>query len=120
MKKNSGFLRKLKNSRGESIAEVLVSLLIAAVALVMLASMITSATSMIDKARKSANVYYEAENDLVNAELSSTGYILSKRYDSTQDQYVFSYSVLPRTNVKVKYEKKTVNSKDIYLYEADR
>jgi len=56
--------KKLRQSRGESIAETLVALLIAAVALVMLASMITSSTRLIERSENDLNAYYTANNAL--------------------------------------------------------
>ena len=55
---------KLNSRKGESIAEVLVALLIAALALVMLASMITSSSSMIKSSRIKMQDYYTANNAL--------------------------------------------------------
>ena len=52
------FSKKIKSDRGDSIAEVLIALLISAVALVMLASMISSSTSMIDSSKKKIAEYY--------------------------------------------------------------
>lgn len=57
-------VRKLKNRKGESIGEVLVSLLIAALALVMLASMITSSSRMIQASKVKIQEYYVANNAL--------------------------------------------------------
>lgn len=62
---------KLKSDRGESIAEVLISVLISAVALVMLASMISSATSMIGSSRKNMEDYYSAANQITSSGASA-------------------------------------------------
>lgn len=56
--------RRLKNRGGETITEVLVALLISALALTMLAAMIAAATRMVDQSRKSLDDYYKAENNL--------------------------------------------------------
>ena len=50
--------KKLHNNRGDSIAEVLVALLISSLALVMLASMITSSARMITTSKAKLNDYY--------------------------------------------------------------
>ena len=55
---------KLKSRRGDSIAEVLVALLISAVALVMLASMITTSTNLIRKSGAHLADYYQADSAL--------------------------------------------------------
>ncbi len=52
--------RKLTNSRGESIAESLVSILIVAVASLLFAGMVTAASSVIEKSTNWMNKYYEA------------------------------------------------------------
>ena len=49
---------KLNSRSGESIAEVLVALLISALALVMLASMITSSVDLVTKSRQTMDAYY--------------------------------------------------------------
>ena len=67
----ASFGKKIKGRSGDSLAEVLIALLISAVALVMLASMITSSTSMIDSSKKKMNSYYDAAGSL--AELSGSG-----------------------------------------------
>ncbi len=51
--------RKLQNNRGDSIAEVLIALLISALALVMLASMITSSSRMILSSKAKMDAYYQ-------------------------------------------------------------
>ena len=56
--------RKLLDRRGDSIGEVLVSLLISAVALVMLASMIAASTSLIMSSREKPEAYYQENNNL--------------------------------------------------------
>ena len=49
---------KLKSRAGESLAEVLIALLVSALALVMLASMIAHAFNMITTSRDKMNAYY--------------------------------------------------------------
>jgi len=75
---------KLNDSRGDSIAEVLVALLIAAVALVMLASMIASSSSMIIRSRGYMTDYYDQNNDLIdNAANQHDGTVTVKASDGT-------------------------------------
>lgn len=50
--------KRIKSENGESIAEVLVALLIAAIALMMLASMISSTVSMVNKSKTKMDEYY--------------------------------------------------------------
>ncbi len=59
-------LEKLRSRRGDSLAEVLVAMLISAVALVMLASMIASSSRMILRSRESMEEYDAANNVLAS------------------------------------------------------
>lgn len=56
--------QKLRSQRGDSIAEVLVAVLIAAVALVMLATMLSTSGNLIRISRGHLEDYYEANNVL--------------------------------------------------------
>lgn len=56
--------RKISRNDGDSIAEVLIALLISSLALVMLASMITSSSRMITGSREKLETYYENSSSL--------------------------------------------------------
>lgn len=56
-----------KRRAGESLGEVLISVLISAVALVMLVSMITTSTSLISRSRDKLEDYYNAQSDMALA-----------------------------------------------------
>ncbi len=58
--------RKLKSRSGESIAETLVAVLIAAFGLLMLAGTINSASNLITNSKKKLSEYYEANNTLAS------------------------------------------------------
>lgn len=58
--------RKLKSEKGESIAEVLVALLVSMLGLVLLASMITTSVNIVTKSKENTKKYVVAENYLVN------------------------------------------------------
>ena len=65
MKKwKSAIAAKLKSNTGESIGEVLVALLIAALALTMLASVIYTSSRMITESKTKLGEYYVANQDL--------------------------------------------------------
>ena len=73
MKKPRGRLSsKLKSKAGESIAEVLIALLIAALALTMLASVITTSARIITSSKAAMNAYYQERNGL-DAGTSASG-----------------------------------------------
>lgn len=56
--------KKLKSDAGESISEVLVALLISSLALVMLASMISTTQRIVSTSKEKMNQYYEANQVL--------------------------------------------------------
>ena len=56
--------KKLKGTAGESLAEVLIALLIAALALTMLASVITTAARIITQSKQKMSEYY-TKNDTI-------------------------------------------------------
>ena len=64
--------RRLRNNAGESIAEVLVALLISSLALMILAGMITSTANMITKSKKVYGDYIAAEASLVDYTVSAS------------------------------------------------
>ena len=71
------FRKKLNSRMGESIAETLVALLIAAVALVMLAGAISSSSNVIFISREKLDKYYEGEDNLAGLSgTTSTGSII--------------------------------------------
>lgn len=72
----SGKLRnKLKSKKGETITETLVSVLIAAAAMILFASMITSSQRILQKSESIMNDYYagEAEMEAAMAVSGTTG-----------------------------------------------
>lgn len=97
---------KLRSQAGETIAEVLVSLLISALALTMLASMITATVSMVTRSKEKMKEYYEngealelmsADLETINVTMSGTGLSASAealcyKNDTFQgDRVVYSY-----------------------------
>ena len=64
--RKSNALTKLKSQKGETIAELLVALLIAALALTMLAAMISSSSKVILRSMDSMVKYVAAENEIVS------------------------------------------------------
>lgn len=69
---------KLNSQAGESIAETLVSLLIAALALVMLAGAMTTASGVVNKSREKLGGetgYYSKTESLVKMELETQGIV---------------------------------------------
>lgn len=63
---------KLKSRRGESLAEVLVALLISAVAVVLLSGMVASSVRLIDKSTKTIQERYARNNASISVSNSLT------------------------------------------------
>ena len=64
----SGKLKnKLKSKKGETITETLVSVLIAAAAMILFASMITSSQRILQKSESIMNAYYVGETNMEEA-----------------------------------------------------
>ena len=57
-------MKKINSQAGETIAEVLVALLISSVALVMLAGMIASTTNLVTRSKSKMEAYYKANERL--------------------------------------------------------
>lgn len=69
----SGKLKnKLKSKKGETITETLVSVLIAAAAMILFASMITSSQRILQKSESIMNAYYAGETNM-EAEMAASG-----------------------------------------------
>ena len=79
--------KKIYHNGGESIAETLVALLIAAVGLVMLAAMITSGTRLVQKSQKKMNTYYQ-QNNVVAGENGNGSEMTIKIQENTGTQQV--------------------------------
>ncbi len=95
MKKlKSSLSKKLKGTAGESIAEVLIALLIAALALTMLASVISTAARTITRSKQQMDAYYAA-NEWLSAHASSdtdASWTVTVKDDSEQQVYLISES----------------------------
>ena len=59
--------RKLRSSSGESIAEVLIASLVVALAMIMIVSMIMSATKMVDSSAETYTAFIEEHNKIERA-----------------------------------------------------
>ena len=83
-------MKKINNRRGETIAETLVALLISAIGMVLLASMIQSASRMIANSQEQVKLYMAEENRLVDQPVDDvTGTIIA---DETGDVYIKTVS----------------------------
>ncbi len=81
---------KLKAQAGESIAEVLIALLIAALALTMLASVISTSARIINQSKSKMAAYYDANDGLAKQQVTSDTFdilILIKKTTGTAEPY---------------------------------
>lgn len=109
------FVEKLKSQVGESIAEVLIALLISSLALVMLASMISSTTSMVSRGKSAMKEYYACNEDLEK---------LTKTKEKTTETEGVSITIKPAdSGTSIKQIEKTVTvygneclGKPVYAY----
>ena len=80
---------KLRSSRGESLTEVLISTLIAAVALVMLASMVATGANLVEQSKDRLTAYYEAGNALAAQEPETDGPTIELELKDEEDTAVY-------------------------------
>ena len=106
-------LKRLSSQSGESIAEVLIALLIAAVALMMLASMISSTVSMVNKSKIKMDEYYQ--NNAV-LELQTTPAETPTLTIKTSGSSSETVQETPTVDL---YENKSFN-KNIYAYQVTK
>ena len=88
---------KIKSQAGETIAEVLVALLISALALVMLAAMISSTYSIVRRGENKMNEYYEVNNETLASRSSGDDGTASYSSSSEGDTLLN----IPNTSVTV-------------------
>ncbi|MCR5294087.1 MAG: hypothetical protein K6E30_02775 [Lachnospiraceae bacterium] len=99
--------RKLKSSSGESIVEVLVALLISALALTMLAGMVTASQRIITRSEQVLKAYYSSENALEkfdsNGAVRSVAAVKVEKTEATGD-------------VSIKRLKEDEDTLSVYVY----
>ena len=89
---------KLRGNAGESLAETLIAVLIIAVALTMLASMITSTSNLIKKGEETLNKYYTESEKLETFTGSTGGQTVS--FTASSETYAPNINISP---VSVEY-----------------
>ena len=113
---------KIKSNSGESIAETLVAVLIAAVGLLMLAGTINTASNLITKSQNTLNTYYKANNRI---EKRTTGDKVTKA-DETDGSLLYEPSVetlssetLSSETIKVTLYDNAALSKHVLAYDLE-
>lgn len=101
--------KKLSSTKGESITETLVALLISSLALVMLAGAISAASNMVTKTKQKLVDYYAANEVVVNMDGSGTSDTLTVKPQGggqfTVDIYSYENNVFRNNNI-VSYRKR--------------
>ncbi len=104
--------RKLKNRSGETIAEVLVGVLIAAIAMTLLAGMVTAASSMIDSGKKRMTEYYNANSGFAEKDPSgATDSTAEVRKSDNTD-----YSIAGEDSILISYYENTAVGDTVIAY----
>ena len=106
--------QKVRSRSGESIAETLIALLISCLALLMLASMITSSARLVTKSRNLMETYYSNNNVLENHEGTGAGSLTVTIKPKNDNQ---SSSQLQKSFTAKYYKNDTVSSKPVISYE---
>lgn len=101
---------RLCSQKGESIGETLVSLLIAALALVMLAGAMTSASNIIISSRNKLESYYDANESLAKRE-SGTPMVNTLKLEDT------SGAVSSQTITVSYYQNTVFSDKPVVVYD---
>ena len=104
--------RKINSRAGESISETLVAVLISALALVMLAGAITTASRLVTQSRNRLESYYEANN--VMAEMPDSDGVASSVYITESDG---SASFACEVNL---YRNEVFKNKPVSAYKSKR
>lgn len=68
----SKFARRLASARGESITEVLVAIVIGAMAILLMAMAISASSNMVSKGREAMDEYYAANEKLASGDGAAT------------------------------------------------
>ena len=103
--------KRIHTQDGESIAETLIALLLASLALVMLASMIQSTSSIVIKSKNKMDEYYTANVRLENPDISDPALKLSiEETESTK-----KYGKIEIDNVLYQ-ENETFSNKPVLAY----
>ena len=104
---------KLKGNRGESLAEVLISLLIAALAMTMLAYAISSTSRIITKSKEKMEKYYQANEGVTtnNVVKDSNNVELVSSSEST-----FTLTVAGGAEGSTPPSVKLMDDQDVVLY----
>ena len=93
----TNIMKKLRSRAGETITETLLSVLIGALALVMLAGAVSTASRVITTSRDKLNKYYDTTETVINKvyrdESPISGTVTIKSGDTVTDQVDINYDL---------------------------
>ena len=109
---------RLRSQAGESIAEVLVAMLISVLALTMLAVMISSTLSMVNKSKLKMNEYYDANRvlEMQPDSTDNTNVTVSTGKISIKSAGDMAVAELNVTGIDVTMYRNDTFSKPVYAY----
>jgi hypothetical protein len=108
-------LGKISQTSGESIAEKLVAVLIAAFALLMLAGTVNTSTNLVTKSRKVLKEYYEA-NNVLEKRNGSSEYVEPKIVEPKNYTVRLSGNASFQWEEVSGYKNNRINSKPVIAY----
>ena len=111
LRRNIVICNKLRSTSGESIAETLVAVLIAAFALLMLAGTVNTSTNIVIKSKEVLKSYYSLNNSLENRDISNSEY--SEYYETGDANIALGGKTIP-VNL---YKNTRINAKPVVVYD---
>ncbi len=108
-------IRKLKQTKGESLVEVLISVLISSFALLVLATMITTTTKLVTNSKDRFDKYVEAANTVTSRAGSSAGTVRFTKEDGSTAFILVGSSSTVDVNYSVNEE---IGGMPVIAYEA--
>lgn len=108
--------RRLRSRNGESIAETLIAVMIAALALALLAGMIATGTRLVKRSRESTALYAAAQNTLAEQSGGESGTV--KVSMKLSDSYPGSIEQADDGSFDVSYYAATVAGKTVVSYKV--
>lgn len=117
--KTTGLQKKLRSTAGETIAEVLISLLIASVALMMLATMISSTVNLVMTSKDTIKKYYD-DNTPLEMQSVEDGETVGTETVTLQAIEGVTYPLKQEISIII-FENDTFRSADrtVYAYSTD-
>lgn len=114
-------ISKLKGKAGESLAEVLIALLIAALAMTMLASVISTTARIVNESKTKIGKYYDANNTLESKPVtnSKATVTINPLNDSGEPVTTVTVNLKSGNEVVYLYENAEAGKTKVYSYRKE-